>query len=423
MKKKFLARSVLALLFVGVLSFAGCNVIVVDTDDYYATISSAGETQTIPDDAIVVTAGTGKTVNFLEAPVTNYIKAMKSVKIKGNDYCFNDEAGAGVAVKDYWEAGTNVSYSKSVYLSWEEGKGPYTVTVSTDAGFETATEYIAAYNYLELTNLYMATTYYWKVKDGNGNTSTVNSFATEDTVRFINAGKVINVRDLGGRMTSSGKRVKQGIIYRGAEMNIQTYTDQNGSQHTLNLGSSELNVLKNQLNIKTELDFRSDAETNEMSRSALGDEITYSRPAISGYTGMFCKHTSNGEDNPTMRTLYQGVLRTLATATEDSAVYFHCWGGADRTGTIAFLVNGLLGVSYTDLLIDFELTTFSNNYRSRTDDPTNWNYFNSMVTQLRAEYQKSDDETISTVIERYMKECLYLTDGDITALKTNLLEK
>jgi protein tyrosine/serine phosphatase len=408
MKKNFLARSALALLLIGVLS--GCS---------FLSNPNGGA----PSNAVVVTEGTGTTVTFLEDPVENYIQAMKAVKITGNDYCFNDEAGAGVAVKDYWDGTTNSARSKSIYLSWTASRSPYTVYVARNEDFEGAAEYTAATNGLNLPNLRMATTYYWKVTDGNGTTSAVNSFTTEDAVRFIDAGKVINVRDLGGRMTSSGNRVKQGLIYRGAEMNIQTYTDQNGSQHTLNLGRSELDILKNQLHIKTELDFRSDAETNEMTRSALGDEITYSRPAISGYTGMFCKHTSNGEDNPTMRTLYQGVLRTLATATEESAIYFHCWGGADRTGTVAFLVNGLLGVSYTDLLIDFELTTFSNNYRSREDDPDNWNYFNSMVTQLREQYQKSEDETISVVVERYMKECLYLTDGDITALKDNLLEK
>ena len=34
-------------------------------------------------------------------------------------------------------------------------------------------------------------------------------------------------------------------------------------------------------------------------------------------------------------------------------------GGADRTGTLGFLINGLLGVSYSDLVIDFELTSYS----------------------------------------------------------------
>ena len=39
-------------------------------------------------------------------------------------------------------------------------------------------------------------------------------------------------------------------------------------------------------------------------------------------------------------------------------VYFHCKTGADRTGTLAFLIESLLGVTETDKSIDFELTSF-----------------------------------------------------------------
>lgn len=413
MKKSLFAQSAIAmaLLLIGMLS--SCSLIGLNN----------GKEDKIPDNAVVVTEGTGQVVNFLEDPVKNYIEAMKNVTVTGNDYCFNDEAGAGVSVADFWDGQTYSARSKSIYLSWEESKGPYIVYVAENENFEDAKEYSVADNGLNLPNLYMATTYYWKVKDGNGNFSSVNSFATEDTVRFINSGMVLNVRDLGGRMTESGKRVKQGLIYRGAEVNIQSYTDQNGSKHNLNLRKYELDLFKNQLNIKTEIDFRADSETNSMTRCPLGDDVTYYRPPIGAYTSMFCKHSSNGADNPEMREMYQKILRMLAQATEDSAVYYHCWGGADRTGTISFIVNGLLGVSYTDLLIDFELTTFSCNFRSREDNPQYYTYFNSMVTELKENYQKSEDETISTVMERYMKECLHLTDADISALKTNLMEK
>ena len=46
-------------------------------------------------------------------------------------------------------------------------------------------------------------------------------------------------------------------------------------------------------------------------------------------------------------------------------IYTHCQGGADRTGTYAFLLNGLLGVSYEDLTRDFELTSFAGTKRWR----------------------------------------------------------
>ena len=40
-------------------------------------------------------------------------------------------------------------------------------------------------------------------------------------------------------------------------------------------------------------------------------------------------------------------------------VIIHCENGADSTGTMAFLINALLGVNEEDLIKDFELSTFS----------------------------------------------------------------
>mgnify|MGYP000900003446 FL=1 len=39
-------------------------------------------------------------------------------------------------------------------------------------------------------------------------------------------------------------------------------------------------------------------------------------------------------------------------------VYFHCTAGADRTGTLACVLEGLLGMSQSDIDKDYELTTF-----------------------------------------------------------------
>jgi hypothetical protein len=44
---------------------------------------------------------------------------------------------------------------------------------------------------------------------------------------------------------------------------------------------------------------------------------------------------------------------------ENYPIYFHCWGGADRTGTIAFLIGALLGEKIEPLLDDYEITSLS----------------------------------------------------------------
>ena len=40
-------------------------------------------------------------------------------------------------------------------------------------------------------------------------------------------------------------------------------------------------------------------------------------------------------------------------------LYFHCQGGGDRTGTVAFLLENMLGVSDADCLNDYELSNLS----------------------------------------------------------------
>ena len=46
-------------------------------------------------------------------------------------------------------------------------------------------------------------------------------------------------------------------------------------------------------------------------------------------------------------------------AYNDEKIYFHCTHGADRTGTIAYLIEALLGVDESDRITDYELTTLA----------------------------------------------------------------
>ena len=58
-------------------------------------------------------------------------------------------------------------------------------------------------------------------------------------------------------------------------------------------------------------------------------------------------------------------LFEILTNEDNYPIVFHCTAGADRTGFIAFIINGLLGVSYEDLTRDYELSTVSGNMRCR----------------------------------------------------------
>ena len=58
-------------------------------------------------------------------------------------------------------------------------------------------------------------------------------------------------------------------------------------------------------------------------------------------------------------TLWQAYLRCVIDAvTHREPVYFHCTAGADRTGTLACVLEGILGMSQSDIDKDYELTCF-----------------------------------------------------------------
>ena len=220
----------------------------------------------------------------------------------------------------------------------------YAVTLSTNENFENSVQYTTKENSINIQNLYANTQYYWKVRAGD-ETSDVGTFTTGDYVRWISARPVYNVRDLGGYMTESGKRVKQGLIYRGGEITNKAWGD-----HSQTNTPESMRVFYQEMEIGIELDLRGAGDIGDgyNDYAFRQDQDRYKQHAIKSYEETFTKTRS--EVAP--------IFELLANA-DNEHVYFHCYGGADRTGTIGFLLNGLLGVSYSDLVIDFELTSYS----------------------------------------------------------------
>ena len=100
--------------------------------------------------------------------------------------------------------------------------------------------------------------------------------------------------------------------------------------------------------------------------SPLGEEVRFKH--ISGadtyyidYSNIFLSSNRNAVIE-TFRFIFDNVIH-------NTPLYFHCTTGADRTGTVSLLIEGLLGVSQSDCDKDYELTSFCVN-RKRTD--TRW---------------------------------------------------
>ena len=74
---------------------------------------------------------------------------------------------------------------------------------------------------------------------------------------------------------------------------------------------------------------------------------------------------------------WQIYLRCVIDAvTHREPVYFHCTAGADRTGTLACVLEGMLGMSQSDIDKDYELACFysgtSSDSAARRRNETDW---------------------------------------------------
>ena len=253
-------------------------------------------------------------------------------------------------VKDYCAPfGGCLNPNKPITLKWECESKENITSITLEYGLANAENPVKvvlsgdAKSY-DLYNLYKASEYVWSVtaQSANGKQWTMkSSFTTTDLgPRVIKVDGIYNVRDVGGYITDEGKRTVQGLLYRGGSLLPADVYDSK-------LTEEGARVMSEVLGIKTELDVRGKgAESGEVEKSPIPNaDLEYIH--ISGYSDCF-----------TMQENYRQVFSLLADKNR-YPIYFHCTGGADRTGTVAFLVNALLGVSEDDLIHDYEFTSFS----------------------------------------------------------------
>ncbi len=193
----------------------------------------------------------------------------------------------------------------------------------------------------EIYNLMPGLTYYYKTADGKS----AGKFTVGGTLRMMMIGKnVVNMRDLGGKKTVDGRYVKYGKIFRNAEFKGGTF----------NIDATELQMLLD-LNIGAELDLRNeDGNKPWLPNAKRGDNFYWAEGK--NYIANGPGKMYDAVAKPHLKAEFETVVNNLRNGV---AVDFHCRIGADRTGFLAFLLEGLLGVSETDLLLDYETTSFS----------------------------------------------------------------
>ncbi len=199
-------------------------------------------------------------------------------------------------------------------------------------------------------NMIPGMTYYFEQQS---NTDIHGLVTAQGERRLITIDGVQNVRDLGGLEVDSNHDgetdgvLKYGKLFRGEKLS----NNQSSVTDLENLGITE------------EVDLRKESER-------LSGEVKFSnfkqRELIHYQIDRNHYITNYNKTRSVVTEVMQDVIN-------GENIYFHCRIGADRTGTLAYILEGLLQVKDEERLQDYELTFFSglvNRHRYYSTDPT-----------------------------------------------------
>ena len=388
--------------------------------------AACGGENTVVENKIQLHKHNGETIDCTPAIYQTYLS-------------LTDESAVAKLLFEFNQRGKFVPVPKTrdVVLSWERDGDSfkrYIVWVSSnedfsDVIFQTQTENV----YAAVEGL-MPGTYYWKVADSSGNESDTDTFAVGNYVRSLDVDEIRNFRDLGGWKTESGKTINYGLTYRCA-----TLRETSGSA-LVNLG------------VKTEIDLRAEEKYSQsvipkqygiqflQAGIMQGDYVLKDKSFYSMLTPEQIEEKRHSEAK--FQQEYADALYAafkLYTVKSNYPIVFHCTSGADRTGTFAFLLEGMLGVQIDDLYKDFELTTFSmggKRWRSNIECDENGNYYfndDGYVTvsdnyvAIGLLYKGlmhcygTGDGKLSSAIKNYLRTDVGLTDEDFQAIENIML--
>ncbi len=229
-------------------------------------------------------------------------------------------------------------------------------------------------------NLEIGQTYHWRIwsnvkcthrvscgstltapcKCGHGKVACASPIATFTTdgqpPRWIALeGRVKNVRDIGGWRTHDGRLVKQGMAFRGQGLNDDSVDGETAGKNRLTV--EDVRYLKGTLKIRTDLDLRTPSEVAGMAKSPLGDGVRFIHHPSPAYAGLFSEDGKGSnladEGKKTMAANFR-----IFCDEKNYPIFFHCIGGTDRTGSLAYVLNAVLGVDRHDLEVDWESTLY-----------------------------------------------------------------
>lgn len=290
----------------------------------------------------------------------------------------NPTVAAFIADVDYTESANDYSttkvmpyYSATTAYSKEEPDGlkikvPSNIAITVVQGDKTRSEAVSGAGVIYNVEPLKAGTFAFSGK--------TYKIVPEGGVRMIYTPSVWNVRDLGG-WACTGGRTKYGKIFRGGHFGSITAADKA--------------TITDWLGIKADIDLRNNSETGSITTSPLGTGVEYFHQSLDYY--------ANAVNTSAASARTVAVLKKIMTCVAaNKPCYFHCMSGADRTGTVAYLLLSLLGVSQSDKDKDYELTAFSDEadgkrFRNTDYNVTNGNGWYPLIKYFRDNYTGEND--------------------------------
>ena len=246
---------------------------------------------------------------------------------------------------------TDVSASQQVTVSWNHNV-PSGKTVSSYSLLYSQYEDLSDYYVVEGTTAKSVSFYnpyigdnYFKVianfSDGSQEISPTKIFKVEDQApRNLKVGNMPNCRDMGGRTTYAGGRIRQGMIYRTAGNKY----DKSGQ---ISVNDECKNTLRNQLKVKTEIN----VSNNDNNTVGLGGNVS----VVNAYMAYGSTPYSNLSRNAERIRQVMDVL----SHEENYPVFYHCRIGTDRTGITGMMIGGLLGIPFNEVFQDYCFSNFA----------------------------------------------------------------
>ena len=317
---------------------------------------------------------------------------------------------------------TNVSTPNKVTVSWTYS-APAGKTVSkyqllygqrSDLGDAYTIEGTTAQS-VSFYNPYLGDNYFKVIanfSDGTKEASEIKVFKVDTQApRNISAGNLPNVRDMGGRETYAGGKIKQGLIYRGAGHNFD--------QRNTSVNTEGKNVILNQLKVKTEINVA----------NSTGNNLSNSGVNVSSVVNAYMAYGSTPYSNLARNSVrIRQVMDTLADI-NNYPVFYHCRIGTDRTGITGMMIGGLLGIPFNEVFQDYCFSNFApidgQRYPNKPSDPNGDDpakYIDEILAMPGETYQEQTynallsigckPETLNTIID-------IMTEGPKADLSVN----